>query len=64
MSSKAEDKLQGDIEVVVDGFKHELTAILKFSSYETPIPKVLEDLIGEFEFTLKTLKTMKKNYQI
>tara|TARA_R110000765_G_scaffold262827_1_gene362687 strand:- start:267 stop:461 length:195 start_codon:yes stop_codon:yes gene_type:complete len=64
MSSEAEDKLQSDIEVVIDRFQDELKAILRFSSYETPMVEVVGDLIDELEFTSKNLKIIKRQYEI
>ena len=64
MSSEAEDKLQNDIEVVIDRFQDELKAILRFSSYEIPMVEVVGDLIDELEFTSKNLKIIKRQYEI
>ncbi len=64
MSSQAKDKFWGDIEVVIDGFKDEVEAILKFTSYETPEVQVLENLESEFKFTLETIKKLKNKYKL
>ena len=55
MSSEAKDKFWSDIEIVIDGFKDEVEAILKFTSYETPEIQILENLESEFIFFLINL---------
>ena len=64
MSSQAKDKFWGDIEIVIDGFKDEVEAILKFTSYETPEVQILENLESEFKYTLETIKKLKNKYKL